>query len=144
MEGGNPPANPTAAVMIMNKNKRLNLLLSPNETTQPPKYGSAPMWRAGLGQGRCGGCAGEELPRTSGSLSRCHGRGHVPGRPRPERAAVPQQAGGSPWVFNYTPCLCSLHFSAPFAARHTWNQRGCDILVAAYCAEHLKFKKQAP
>lgn len=35
-------------------------------------------------------------------------------------------------------------FPAPFAARHARNQSGCDISVAAHCAEHLKFKKQAP
>lgn len=47
--------------------------------------------------------------------------GTLPRHPRPGPIAGPQQAGGSSRVFNYTPSLCSLHFSAPFAVRHTWN-----------------------
>jgi len=102
----NPPANPPGAVMAVNKNKRLHLLLSANETVSPPTSGSAAMCGAGLGPGRCGSSAEGsypaprwaaphlgELPRTSGGRPAVTG-GHPP-TPPPSHLAAPRQAWGS-------------------------------------------------
>lgn len=78
------------------------------------------MCRAGLRPGRCGSGAGGAVPHLGVSVPLPRA-GAFPRRPLPGAVAGPQQAGGSSRVFNYTPSLCSLHFSAPFAVRHTWN-----------------------
>lgn len=86
------------------------------QNMEAPRCAEAGCGRADAGAARGGGPA----PRGVRAAA-TGGEGTFPRRPLPGPVAGPQQAGESSRVFNYTPSLCSLHFSAPFAVRHTWN-----------------------